>query len=146
MGFEGVKTRIASGFKADLKQIASVRSHVGPDIKVMVDAYCCYSVDSAIRLAIAMAETAIGQAANLHFAGVIGAGLLEYDGAPYQPLRDDILRDPVLGMDRLEKGRIMIPDGPGLGIDIDESVFEKYPYRPGHIYPDIYPHLSGGTL
>jgi hypothetical protein len=43
------------------------------------------------------------------------------------PLADDILREPL----RIEEGNLVVPDGPGLGIDVDESVVERYPYRPG---------------
>ena len=45
---------------------------------------------------------------------------------PY-PLADDILREPV----SIEEGEMIIPDGPGLGTEADESVVERYPYIPG---------------
>ena len=45
---------------------------------------------------------------------------------PY-PLADEILREPL----RMENGDLLIPDGAGLGIEIDESVIERYPYVPG---------------
>ena len=45
---------------------------------------------------------------------------------PY-PLADDILREPL----SIEKGDLIIPDGPGLGIEVDESVIARYPYVPG---------------
>ena len=43
------------------------------------------------------------------------------------PLADEILRDPLEIVD----GRLRVPDAPGLGIDIDERVVEKYPFIPG---------------
>ena len=49
--FRGVKTRIGSGPEEDLKQIAGVREHIGPAVKLMVDAYLSYSLRSAILLA-----------------------------------------------------------------------------------------------
>ena len=90
--------------------------------------------------------TAVGQAANMHFASLVDEVILEYDGSEYQPLRDDILKDPIFDLAHVKDGKLPIPDGPGLGIEIDESKFEDYPYVPGNIYPDIYPQLGSGTL
>jgi L-alanine-DL-glutamate epimerase-like enolase superfamily enzyme len=45
---------------------------------------------------------------------------------PY-PLADDILEEPL----RIERGDLVLPDAPGLGIAVDESVIERYPYIPG---------------
>ena len=43
------------------------------------------------------------------------------------PLADEILASPL----QIENGELIVPDGPGLGIDIDERVIEKYPFIPG---------------
>jgi L-alanine-DL-glutamate epimerase-like enolase superfamily enzyme len=43
------------------------------------------------------------------------------------PLADEILSDTL----EIEDGYLVLPDGPGLGIDINESVIEKYPFIPG---------------
>jgi L-alanine-DL-glutamate epimerase-like enolase superfamily enzyme len=43
------------------------------------------------------------------------------------PLADEILREPLV----LENGDLVVPRGPGLGIEIDETVIEKYPFIPG---------------
>jgi L-alanine-DL-glutamate epimerase-like enolase superfamily enzyme len=43
------------------------------------------------------------------------------------PLADEILRDPL----DIENGRLTVPDKPGIGIDINEMVIEKYPFLPG---------------
>ena len=45
---------------------------------------------------------------------------------PY-PLADEILAEPL----DIRQGTLHVPQGPGLGIDIDERVIERYPYRPG---------------
>ncbi len=42
-------------------------------------------------------------------------------------LSDRILCEPL----PIEQGHLIVPDGPGLGIDVDESVVEKYPFIPG---------------
>jgi L-alanine-DL-glutamate epimerase-like enolase superfamily enzyme len=43
------------------------------------------------------------------------------------PLAGEILRDPL----RIEEGSLILPDGPGLGLEINEGVIERYPYIPG---------------
>lgn len=43
------------------------------------------------------------------------------------PAADEILREPL----QLENGDLVLPDGPGLGVEVDESVVERYPYEPG---------------
>jgi L-alanine-DL-glutamate epimerase-like enolase superfamily enzyme len=43
------------------------------------------------------------------------------------PLADEILREPL----SVERGDLIVPTGPGLGVEIDECVIEKYPFIPG---------------
>lgn len=43
------------------------------------------------------------------------------------PLAEEILREPF----EIDHGELFVPKGPGLGIDIDERVIEKYPFIPG---------------
>ena len=45
---------------------------------------------------------------------------------PY-PLADEILREPL----PIEDGDLVMPEGAGLGVEIDESVVERYPYVAG---------------
>ena len=52
------------------------------------------------------------------------------DGRPGMypfPLADEILREPLA----IENGDLIVPKGPGLGIEIDERVIAKYPFIPG---------------
>ncbi|UCC97526.1 MAG: mandelate racemase/muconate lactonizing enzyme family protein [Phycisphaerales bacterium] len=42
-------------------------------------------------------------------------------------LSDEILTERL----EIERGYLVVPDGPGLGIDVDERVIEKYPFIPG---------------
>lgn len=43
------------------------------------------------------------------------------------PLATEILAEPL----QIEGGDLVVPDSPGLGIEIDERVIERYPYIPG---------------
>src|SRR5262249_49509892 len=43
------------------------------------------------------------------------------------PLASEILRDPL----PIEKGELTVPREPGLGVRVDESVIERYPWIPG---------------
>ena len=63
---------------------------------------------------------------NVHFAATAPNFLvLEYH-ADDVGLRAEILHEPL----RLEDGYVVLPDAPGLGVELNEEVFEKYPYRP----------------
>jgi L-alanine-DL-glutamate epimerase-like enolase superfamily enzyme len=43
------------------------------------------------------------------------------------PLADGILKDPL----ELDRGDLVVPRAPGLGVTVDESVVERYPWIPG---------------
>ena len=43
------------------------------------------------------------------------------------PLAEEILREPF----EIDHGELFVPKAPGLGIDIDERVIDKYPFIPG---------------
>ncbi|HVR64595.1 MAG TPA: mandelate racemase/muconate lactonizing enzyme family protein [Polyangia bacterium] len=43
------------------------------------------------------------------------------------PLADEILAHPL----DIQGGVLTVPSGPGLGVDVDERVIERYPYLPG---------------
>jgi L-alanine-DL-glutamate epimerase-like enolase superfamily enzyme len=42
-------------------------------------------------------------------------------------LADELLREPLV----VDGGELIVPDAPGMGVDVDESVVEKYPFIPG---------------
>jgi L-alanine-DL-glutamate epimerase-like enolase superfamily enzyme len=43
------------------------------------------------------------------------------------PLAEEILRDPLT----IDRGDLIVPTRPGLGVDVDERVIEMYPFIPG---------------
>ncbi len=64
-----------------------------------------------------MIETGIGTAAYLQFAAALPK--LEYGCELFGPLmlRDDVLQEPL----EFKRGQICVPQGPGLGITVDED-------------------------
>lgn len=88
--------------------------------------------------------TAIGFAANVQWAAAAGVTLMEYDIDAYQPVLSGILTDPIFAMDRINDGTIAVPDGPGLGIDVDEAAMARFPYTPGRTYTEMFPEHETG--
>jgi L-alanine-DL-glutamate epimerase-like enolase superfamily enzyme len=43
------------------------------------------------------------------------------------PLAAEILKEPL----RIERGDLIVPAGPGLGVEVEEGVLERYPWIPG---------------
>jgi L-alanine-DL-glutamate epimerase-like enolase superfamily enzyme len=43
------------------------------------------------------------------------------------PLADEILKQPL----QIDRGDLLIPSGPGLGVEVDESIIWRYPWIPG---------------
>ena len=105
------------------------------------DATLCGGISTALEVA-KLAETfglhvdphcggltAIGLAANLHTAAAIPKmDLFEFDSRADQPLRDELPAQPIFAVDRIVDGRMPVPTGPGLGIEINEKILEKYAY------------------
>jgi hypothetical protein len=42
-------------------------------------------------------------------------------------------------MDRIVDGMIRVPNGPGLGLTINEDAFASMPYVPGQTYAEMFP-------
>ena len=69
--------------------------------------------------------SAVGMAAILHVLGAIpNAWIYEYNQL-LNPLRDDLLAEPIVFRD----GYLEIPTGPGLGIALQDGAFERYKLR-----------------
>lgn len=68
----------------------------------------------------------LATSSNVHFAATAPNFLvLEYH-ADDVGIRAEILHEPL----SLKDGYLELPDAPGLGVELNEQVFEKYPYRP----------------
>ena len=74
--------------------------------------------------------TSIGMAANLQFIATYGEHTyFEYDARPYQPLRDETAESAPFALDKVKDGAMEIPNGPGLGIEVDQVAFGRFPYE-----------------
>jgi len=66
------------------------------------------------------------------------------DSAPlpldWDPPRIGIVKDPV----RVENGFIIVPDAPGIGVELDEDALERYPYRPQKVETRL--HVDGSVV
>ncbi len=68
-------------------------------------------------------SSAVALTANLHFSASIPNSLFQEFDRNYNPLREDLLKEPV----RINKqGYIEMGNKPGLGIELDESVVRRY--------------------
>ena len=88
--------------------------------------------------------TAIGLAANLQWASAAGVGMIEWDIDPFQPLVDELA--PELALSRIVDGVARVPDGPGLGIEVDEAVLDDHPWVQGETYAEVFPEHETGRL
>lgn len=148
----GEHTATVHGFRSLIRQRAA--TVLQPDATVcggLLEAQRICALARAHGLRVAPHSgglTAIGIAANLHLCAAIPAvWLLEYDAASdaEQPLRDRLLAEPILGLERVRDGQLPVPTGPGLGLAIDESAFAAFPYIKRGLEPALpvygVPHL-----
>ncbi|HEX6765930.1 MAG TPA: D-mannonate dehydratase ManD [Polyangiaceae bacterium] len=70
----------------------------------------------------------VNLAASLHFdLAINNFGIQEY--MPHAEVVGDVFKTNY----RYEKGALTIDDSPGIGVDIDETAAERYPYRPASL-------------
>src|SRR3954462_6077786 len=84
----------------------------------------CQRLGLSVNIAAKIAESSISSAAALHLACAVpkadwGVSLTHFY------LAEDIVRQPL----RLKDGLVALPDGPGLGIDVDEAAVERFRVR-----------------
>jgi muconate cycloisomerase len=69
-----------------------------------------------------MTETGIGSAAYAHFSASTPAVTLGCELFGPLMIVEDIVREPI----RYEDGHILVPTGPGLGVELDEAQVRKF--------------------
>ncbi|NND49906.1 MAG: hypothetical protein HKN60_06620 [Rhizobiales bacterium] len=93
----------------------------GGAFQVMAAASLMGEFGMAVNLAGKAADTSIGSAAIAHVA--LALPRLEWDAnITNQYLTGDVVRDPV----SVVEGHIVTPEGPGLGISVDEDLIARY--------------------
>ena len=98
-----------------------------------------------VRISPHAATTPLGVAANLHVAATASTlGLFEYSPA-VDALAPWFAGGAALALGAVSDGCLSPPDGPGLGIEPQPELFERYPYqRPGPLLKS--PPLYQGTV
>lgn len=129
-------SRIAIGCDEGLHSLDDLRRHhaagaaggfslktikLGGMRPVMDAGLLCEQLGMKVNLASKMAETGINTAGLLHLAAALPA--VDWGvGFSSQYLVDDILKTPIVFAD----GHISVPQGPGLGIEVDEAKVRRY--------------------
>lgn len=73
-------------------------------------------------------------AANVHLAATAGNVMMMEYTLTVNRVWKEMLKDPILCPEAIREGKLPVPNGPGLGIEIDEAMWERYPYKtPGPV-------------
>ena len=70
-------------------------------------------------------STTVGLAASFQVGACIPNFLIMEYPVSWEPTANEIARNPF----KVENGRVALPTGPGIGIELDEEALAKYPYR-----------------
>jgi muconate cycloisomerase len=114
---EAVKRAGAKGVSLKLIKLGGMRDAVAAG-------KLCRKLGLKINVAAKIAETSIGTAAAVHLACAVpnvawGVSLTNLY------LAEDIVRRPIA----LRDGFVALPDGPGLGVEVDEAAIERFRVR-----------------
>jgi galactonate dehydratase len=66
--------------------------------------------------------------------------LQEYPLGEHEAPKSEIVKTPL----RLENGFILIPDSPGIGIELAEDAAARHPYRPRTVHTRL--HIDGSVV
>ena len=83
--------------------------------------YACQDVDFDVKMRLRSVPARFGVAAALHLASATPT-LSGANESAYHQLQDDVLAEPL----ELLGGMMTVPQGPGLGIDVDRAKVEQY--------------------
>jgi muconate cycloisomerase len=129
-------SRVKIGFDEGLHDIKDLRRHhdagaahgcslktikLGGMKPVYDAALLCEKLGMKINLACKIAESGIAAAAMLHLAAAVPS--LDWGvSISNQYLAEDVLKEPI----RFADGHFAVPDGPGLGIEVDEAKVRRF--------------------
>lgn len=111
--------RIAAGRLADVIVLKPLQ--LGPPGGVYAAALAAGRAGLGVVVTTAL-ETGIGTAAALHLAAALNGGRA-HGLATLPLLEDDLIQEPGLPIVR---GRMRLPPGPGLGVEVDEAALARY--------------------
>src|SRR5207302_730470 len=126
-----------AGHHADVETVRAIREAVGTRVEIMLDANGAYDVGTAVRVGRQLEELNVAwleepvpadDLASLHLAAAApNFYTYEYMGTSYiqNPLRD-IFTAPFPAP---KEGLIALPQGPGLGLEIDPGMVRRYAAR-----------------
>ena len=66
--------------------------------------------------------------------------LQEYPRGEWEPPKSEIVSSPI----RVDKGFLIIPDAPGIGVELAEDAQERHPYRPRNVHTRL--HVDGSVV
>jgi muconate cycloisomerase len=114
----------------DLRRHHAARAARGASLKavklgglqpVREAALVCEELGMKVNLAGKISESGIASAAVLHLAAAVPT--LEWGVSPTSPyLTEDIISNPL----RFAEGHAYVPDGPGLGVNVDEKLVRRF--------------------
>ena len=70
---------------------------------------------------------AVALAASVHLSAALQDCIVMELDYTYNPLREELLKEPV----KFDKGFLIPPDKPGLGIDLDPAAVQKFAFAGG---------------
>jgi L-alanine-DL-glutamate epimerase-like enolase superfamily enzyme len=122
-GFRAYKMRPARGPAADLETVQAMRKAVGPDFALIL----MHSVDYIQMDVCCQGGMAMGRRL---FSGTAREQLkfaFHSWGTALEVVAAEVLADPL----QIDRGDLIAPREPGLGIKVNEQVVGKYPWIPG---------------
>ena len=66
--------------------------------------------------------------------------LQEYPRGEHEPPKSEIVRSPL----KVQDGFLIVPDAPGIGVELAEDAQERYPFRPLSVETRL--HVDGSVV
>jgi D-galactarolactone cycloisomerase len=90
------------------------------------------AAERGLRVATHTWSDAVALVANMHLIASLPNGITVEVDRTGNPFIDDLLVEPLV----VRGGEIALPTGPGLGIELDEDLVDRYTLPPGAPIPD----------
>jgi D-galactarolactone cycloisomerase len=90
------------------------------------------AAQNGLRVATHTWSDAVALVANMHVVASLPNGLMVEMDRTGNPLIDELLEEPV----KVRDGQVALPQAPGLGVELNYEVLERYSLPPGTAIPD----------